>query len=163
MIRVTLEFGSNEELVAYFSKPQIVTDKPAAPAPVAAAAPEAPAPKKPGRPKKSEPAAGGASDNPTAAPSAVQTPPAAETSTAAPQKTPESIAGGPTTTNGTGDAATLDDVRKFAQQVVEKLGNERGMSAARQVLQEKAGVKVIRDVPAAKAADVVEGLKALLA
>jgi len=59
--------------------------------------------------------------------------------------------------------ADLDAVRKTAQAVVEKLGNERGMSEARRVLVEKAGVKVIRDVPADKAGAVVEGLKALLA
>lgn len=76
-----------------------------------------------------------------------------EEPTAAPEAKVESaVSSGP----------TLDDVRRAAQAVVEKMGNEKGMASARKVLESAGGVRVIRDVPTDKIATVVEGLKELL-
>lgn len=115
MIKVTLEFGTTEELVKYFSTPQII---PATTLPEPAAS-------------EHQPAAAAAVDAPAGA-------------------------------GESRPSASMDDVRATAQKVIEKLGNERGMEAARKVLMKKAGVKVLRDIPAEKLDGVLEGLKALL-
>jgi hypothetical protein len=166
MLTVTLQFQTTEQLVEFFSKPQIIPNKASEPVAARAVQPldpsgavntatarlasaAAPTGKPRGRPKKIESAAGGPS-----APPAGATPPAPK---AAPAADPKPVA------PAAAVASDLDAVRKTAQAVVEKLGNERGMAEARRVLVEKAGVKVIRDVPADRAGAVVEGLKALLA
>lgn len=156
MIEVKISFETVAEMVNFFSKPSqlpiaVHTDAPAE-ADVGrgevAAAPEptpepTPEPKKRmGRPpKKTEseaPAAregGGSLRAEPAAPAASD---------------PE-----PTT-------FTLDDVRQAAQQVVEKLGAEVGMTQARKVLMEHADTKVIRDVKPEQCEAVTKALRELL-
>lgn len=119
-----------------------------APAPAPAAEPATPAPKR-GRPKKAV-----STEQPPQVASTVEQTAAADSPTPQPAAAVEQSAGAP--------ATTMDDVRKAAQQVVEKIGGDAGMAAARKVLIEKAGVKVLRDVPADKMAAVHEGLTALL-
>lgn len=156
MIRVSLEFATQEELVAFFSKPQIIQNPPIAlPEPAATG----PAPAEPATPARR----GRKPKDPVPAAEAGPAEAAQAPKVDAPSSTPASAsaeATGPLA--GSAKTVGMDDVRAAAQKVIEKLGNELGMDAARKVLTEKAGVKVLRDIPTDKFGGVLEGLKALL-
>lgn len=59
-------------------------------------------------------------------------------------------------------SVTIDDVRKTAELVVAKLGNDVGMAKAREIIRQVGGVVTIRDIPADKMAAVNSNLKTLL-